>query len=72
MRKILSEIRKSTLFSNVTDEEILNFIQLHPCKLVNYKKMTASSPAKSYPERSVLCLTVPWAYILTASTGDIH
>lgn len=38
MRKILSEIRKSALFSNVTDEEILNFIQLHPCKLVNYKK----------------------------------
>ena len=38
MKDIISEIRKSSLFYNATDQEIRAFIQAHPCKIVEYNK----------------------------------
>lgn len=38
MDKIWSEIRKSNLFLDVTDDDLACFIKQHPCRIVSYKK----------------------------------
>lgn len=38
MRNIVADIRKSNLFLNTTDQQILDFIQMHPCRIINYHK----------------------------------
>jgi len=35
---IVAEVRKSNLFLNTSEQEILSFIRMHPCRIVNYHK----------------------------------
>lgn len=38
MNNIVEELRKSNLFLNTTDQEIIDFIKMHPCRIVDYHK----------------------------------